>query len=354
MQYRFTARKKDNGWQLLLRYKDGSGKWKQKSKQGYDRKSEALSETAKKALLNKVNLSTDSEDADMTLKELYRQFRKDKAKELTYSTLKVYDLTMKHFSALSDYKVSDIQYQDLMNVINALPNSSSTINLDIMKLKVLFKYAKKVLKIINADPTENIERLKERRKSAAFALTASQLTALLDSMRENERIDTYTMCAIAGYAGLRFGEISGLTAEDIDFDNNVIHVNKQYGLIGKNIYAFKPAKSNNGFRDVPIPPVLKDILKEYMQAPVSSPLDGRLFIVHDPSSINFKLKRYMECLSIHKLRHTYATLLLAHGVDIKTVSALLGDTVDTAIKTYVHYTDDMRRKAADKVADIFG
>ena len=58
--------------------------------------------------------------------------------------------------------------------------------------------------------------------------------------------------------------------------------------------------------------------------------------------------------SIHDLRHTYATKLLSNGVDIKTVSALLGDSIQTVLNTYVHFSDDMRLKAADKVADIFG
>ena len=66
------------------------------------------------------------------------------------------------------------------------------------------------------------------------------------------------------------------------------------------------------------------------------------------------MKSFLPDNSIHDLRHTYATKLLANGVDIKTVSALLGDSLPTVLKTYVHFSDDMRLKAADKVADIFG
>ena len=56
---------------------------------------------------------------------------------------------------------------------------------------------------------------------------------------------------------------------------------------------------------------------------------------------------------MHSLRHTYATRLLSHGVDIKTVSALLGDTVATVINNYVHYTDDMRKQASSMINNIF-
>lgn len=57
---------------------------------------------------------------------------------------------------------------------------------------------------------------------------------------------------------------------------------------------------------------------------------------------------------MHSFRHTYACTLLANNVDIKTVASLLGDTVDTVINNYIHYTDEMRKNAADKVANIFG
>lgn len=45
--------------------------------------------------------------------------------------------------------------------------------------------------------------------------------------------------------------------------------------------------------------------------------------------------------------------LLADGTDIKTVAALLGDTVTTVLNVYVDYTDDMRRKAAQSIEKIF-
>lgn len=355
MQYRFTARKKDNGWQLLLRYKDGSGKWKQKTKQGYSKKSDALAEEEKDKLLNLViNMGTDSECPDMTLKELYELFKENKHKELTYNTLKNYKLTLDRLPTLADRKVTEITTQDLIQAINSLSGlAPSSINLFISNIKVLFKYAKNICGLIKIDPSEKVEYIKVRKKKAIVALTQDELTSLLKGM-ENEHMDIYTMCAIAGYAGLRFGEIAGLTAADIDLKGKILHINKQYGLVSKNVYAFKPVKSNNGFRDIPIPPTLVNILSDYLQNRVYHLDDGRIFKIHDPSYINWKIQKYHKTCSMHKLRHTYATLLLGHGVDVKTVAALLGDNVDTVIRTYIHYTDDMRKQAADKVTYIFG
>lgn len=355
MQYHFSARKKATGWQLLLTYKDANGKWRQKSKQRFAKKSEALAESEKRKLLESVmNVAENTDNQDLTLRELYNLFRENKRKELTYNTLKNYELTLSRLSGIADCKVTEITTQDLISVINGLSDlSPSSINLSVAKVKVLFKYAKNVCNLIKIDPSENLHYIKERRKKTVSALTQSELNSLLKSMQK-ERMDIYTMCAIAGYAGLRFGEIAGLTAADIDLKNKVLHVSKQYGLISKNLYTFKPVKSNNGFRDVPIPPALISILAEYLQADIKRPIDGRIFIVCESSYVNARIKKYKKDCSIHKLRHTYATLLLAHGVDVKTVAALLGDTVNTVIKTYIHYNDEMRRQAAEKVAGIFG
>lgn len=355
MQYRFTARKKDNGWQLLLRYKDSSGKWHQKTKQGYSKKSDALAEEEKDRLLKSVmNIGMAPEHPDMTLKELYAIFKQNKKQELAYNTLKNYELTLARLSQLVDRKVTELTTQDLIQAFNSLSDlSPSSLNLFISKVKVLFKYAKNICGLIKIDPSEKVEYIKARKKKAIIALTQDELTSLLKNMK-NERMDIYTMCAVAGYAGLRFGEIAGLTAADIDLKGKILHINKQYGLVSKNIYAFKPVKSNNGFRDIPIPTVLVNILSDYLQNRIYRLDDGRIFKIRDPSYINLKIKKYHKACSMHKLRHTYATLLLGHGVDVKTVAALLGDNVDTVIRTYIHYTDDMRKQAAEKVTNIFG
>mgnify|MGYP002410257252 CR=1 FL=1 len=57
--------------------------------------------------------------------------------------------------------------------------------------------------------------------------------------------------------------------------------------------------------------------------------------------------------SIHGLRHTYATLLIANGVDFKTAAKLLGHTVEMTMKVYSDVTDDMIEKTTDTINMIF-
>ena len=62
---------------------------------------------------------------------------------------------------------------------------------------------------------------------------------------------------------MRYGEIIGLTWENVDLDSNTINVVQQFGAIDYNKYALKPLKSKNSYRQLPIPPILTNILKEY-------------------------------------------------------------------------------------------
>ena len=75
---------------------------------------------------------------------------------------------------------------------------------------------------------------------------------------------------------------------------------------------------------------------------------GQLFAPADRYKMAVMVSKNTD-VTFHALRHTYATTLIAHGVDIKTVASLLGDRMETAMNTYVHFTDEMRKSAAQDV-----
>ncbi|BDR64449.1 hypothetical protein K134307016_13830 [Clostridium tetani] len=69
--------------------------------------------------------------------------------------------------------------------------------------------------------------------------------------------------------------------------------------------------------------------------------------------MNGKLKRHGYKITIHELRHTYATRLIANGVDFKTAARILGHSVEQTLKTYSHVNDDMLKKAHQVIQNIF-
>ena len=66
-----------------------------------------------------------------------------------------------------------------------------------------------------------------------------------------------------------------------------------------------------------------------------------------------KLHRQGYNISIHSLRHTYATLLIQNGVDFKTAAALLGHNVEMTMKIYSHVNNDMINNAKRVIEKIF-
>lgn len=349
MQYNFTIRKKDKGYQIIVSYKDGM-KWKQKSKQGFNTQREAkeygqsIVEELKKAIISPLDDSL----KDITLIEFFEIFAKDKI-NLSYGSLVTYRNSLKVVEGLKRKKVKDITHNMIRNEFRNSSYAVSTQRLCKRVLNVIFNYAISPYQIIHTNPCKSIT-FQTRGEKQLKVFTENELNAL-DGMKDEHYI-YYVMFMFARYTGARFGEIIGVTWNDISLENATVTINKQWVMIGDNQCGFSSVKSNNGYRTIPIPPKLIDILTDYKHKCNSE----RLFPFKNAKSsrANYILKLYVHDKSIHAFRHTYATTLLANNVDIKTVASLLGDTVNTVMLNYIHYTDEMRKLAAENVANIFG
>ena len=168
----------------------------------------------------------------------------------------------------------------------------------------------------------------------------------------------YEMYYIELATGLRRGELLGLKWSDIDFGKQVIHVHRQVQRVkGEVIEA--PLKTKNSYRNVSISKDAVDILKELKKNNPScyvfpSPNGGPI----SPDSVEHMLHRVLERAGLervrfHDLRHTFATIALQNGVDIKTVSSMLGHfSAGFTLDTYAHVTTTAQKDAADKMGAI--
>ena len=350
MQYNFTIRKKDKGYQIIVSYKDGY-KWKQKSKQGFatQRDAKLYGQQIVDNLKKTITSPLDDSLKDITLIEFFNIFISEHI-NATKNTLITYKNALNVVDVLKDKKLSTITTQDILHQFNHSVYAVATINLAYRVLNMLFNYAISPYKVVRENPCKPIKPLKQRDVKKVSVITADELQRL-DELEDSNYL-YYVLFMVARYTGARYGEIIAITWNDIDFTNKTIAINKQWVALGNNQFDYSFTKSTNGIRTIPIPPALLVILTKYKNVCTTDRLFN--FRRSNTTSPNRILQKYIPEKSMHAFRHTYATTLLANNVDVKTVASLLGDTVDTVIHNYIHYTDEMRLKAAESVANIFG
>ena len=209
-------------------------------------------------------------------------------------------------------------------------------------------------KIILTNPTNACELPKVEHQEMQ-TIPAEQLQAFLDEARAT---GVYEMYYIELATGLRRGELLGLKWTDIDWKNGIIKVRRQIARVDGQIVE-APLKTKNSYRAVTISQQAIEVLREQKrktndQYVFPSPNVGPI----SPDSVNNMLKRVLERAGIpkvrfHDLRHTFATIALQNGVDIKTVSGMLGHfSAGFTLDTYAHVTTSAQKEAAQTMGNI--
>jgi len=209
-------------------------------------------------------------------------------------------------------------------------------------------------KLISSNPTEACALPKVDHQEMK-TLTADQLTAFF---REAKHSGVFEMYYLELATGLRRGELLGLKWEDIDLDNGIIHVKRQIARIdGKVVEA--PLKTKNSYRTLSIGTDAIGILRDQKEKVAGeyvfpSPNGGPI----SPDSVLHMLHRVLDRaglprLRFHDLRHTFSTLALQNGVDIKTVSGMLGHySAGFTLDTYAHVTTAAQKEAAKTMDNL--
>lgn len=364
LQHNITFRKKDKGWQYIISYKiDKIGVWKQKSKQGFTSKLEAkkaadkMLDGLKEELSN--NLSLNSDFSNITLREFYNIYIANSQHRLTASTLNNFKYTIKAFDEIVDIELRKIKTQDIQRCVNALYNAGkkqATIETRLAYIQILFNSAVKEYNIILRSPGDSVKLKTNKEIPTRRALTDQEAEDLLEALKKEKNIRYYIIALILLTSGMRIGECLGLTEDVLDFKNNSIKINKQFKFVSSTEYGLGELKSKNSNRVIPIPESTMNVIKLYIDM-YPRAKDGRIFDFGEKRSFQTVMNKRIKTLGfnvcLHELRHTYATKLVASGLDFKTAAYILGHTVEQTMNTYSHVTDDMKEIAANKINNIF-
>lgn len=163
--------------------------------------------------------------------------------------------------------------------------------------------------------------------------------------------------------GLRLGEVCALKWQDIDFQSKVINVNHTVQRISVDNQTKKTAlqegkpKTFCSQREVPLSDEMMMLLSKFSNRGTyvlndKSPLEPRTY--------QYQFQRYQKqagivCKNFHVLRHTFATNCIGSGVDVKSLSEILGHSnVQITLNKYVHPTLDTKRQHMNTISSIYG
>lgn len=188
------------------------------------------------------------------------------------------------------------------------------------------------------------------------------LKAILERL---DRTPTYYLLLLALTTGMRFGEIVGLTRNDFDFENNMINIDKTWGYTKRMNRGFTETKNEESIRKITVDPETMTIFKKWFE---SIPDNIKRLVFYSPTSkyhvisnavANKVLSNLIDRLKIkkitlHGLRHTYASIQLYKGVSVYSVSEHLGHAdIATTMSVYTHIVKELRAKDQKLMAESF-
>ncbi len=236
--------------------------------------------------------------------------------------------------------------------------SANTVQAVMIILKSLFAYGEKIHNLPN--PTKLIT-LPKVESDEPETFTKSEIEKLrLNGLFGDISSLGVILCL---YTGMRIGEVCALKWSDIDLNSQLISVNKTlqriknpYGDSPKTIVIIDKPKSSKSVRKIPVPTFMLMRLAELKKhtSPDSYFLTCSMKYT-EPRAFQERYKKLLKSLDIpyrnfHVLRHTFATECISCGIDVKTVSELLGhSSVKITLERYVHTSMDNKRRQLEKL-----
>ena len=316
-----------------------------------------------------------TEQSRMTLGEWLDQWLEDIAGTIRPNTMTRYQGTVaRHIKPyLGDKPVAQVKGKDIQKLYETLAThgnrntgkglSSGTIRGIHSMLHEALGAARQA-GVIPKNPTEVIEAPKFSYKSKKV-LTDEQLEKFMEVIQEDAVWYDFFYTELT--TGLRRGEICGLQWTDFDEVDGTLKIRRTIHEERGGKLTPWDTKTAAGTRTIILPPSTAELLRERKRSALTewvfpNPLRPEQPIC--PSSGYERMKVLLKQAGLpdirfHDLRHTFATHALASGVDVKTLSGILGHTrAAFTLDTYTHTTGDMQKHAAEIVAkfltDIFG
>lgn len=373
------ARKRPDGDGLVRKRKDG--RWEGRIVIGHKEDGTPIYKSVfaktQKELMPKLHGAIDcyrdadlSEQGNMTLSEWIEKWLTSYAEPtLRESTVRGYRSDVRHHikPALGNKMLRSITQRDVQKFYNALGRKTykasdgnerrladATVRGVHMLLHEIMEAAVRS-RLIVMNPTDGTVIPKLNRPPMKI-LNEEQLDKFMKAIRAEPLWYDFFYTEIT--TGLRRGEICGLKWCDLDETNGTLKICRSIHSAPGGALEVGNPKTKKGTRTILLPPSTLHVLKERRKMALTEWIFPSLLEPEKPtapSAAYHRLKVILKAAGLpdirfHDLRHTFATTALEHGLDVKTLSAIIGHISSaTTIDIYSHITGAMQRQAAQKI-----
>ncbi len=307
--------------------------------------------------------------------EWFSEYAKSNLRNTTYNFL--YHQRLRVYRAIGGTSMEKITVRQLQDFINSLsrdganevngkPLSPKTVRHVLSLVSDIFAYAVR-MGVVRENPCVRVVLPKLVRKEKKI-YTVEETVRLMELLR-NEPVKYRAFFYMLIYSGCRRGELLGLEWRDVDFQNCLISIRRTSCYTpGRGTYT-DTTKTEQSRRTLKLPREVMDVLRDLYafqlrQADIFGDKwveTGRLFTKENgepqhPNTSYHWLEKFcarngLPFYGIHSFRHLFASLLVGNGVDIVTVSGVLGHSaVSTTSNIYCHMLENARARASDTVA----
>ena len=262
--------------------------------------------------------------------------------------------------SISDIPIEFIQeitlhdlYEYLSYTLRERLNNANSRARKVSSLKSFYKYLMNKAKLITFNPAAELDSPKIPKTLPKY-LTLDESKQLLQHIDGPHKYRDYAMITIFLNCGLRLSELAGINLKNIRDDKLTV-----FGKGSKERTVYLNKACMKAIQDY----VEKERPKEGVKAPDKDALFlSRLNKRISVKTIQYVVKKHLEAAgldtskySVHKLRHTAATLMYRHGhVDVRVLQEILGHTNLSTTQIYTHLDDEQLRSASESnpLADI--
>lgn len=306
-----------------------------------------------------------------------------KRNSVKYGTYKLYQDEYSNYirDVFGKKKLTEIRSEHIQRLFNQMVKKYSPKTIHLVKIVLNGMYKQAVRNgLVQRNPVENTVLPKNKTRKKIRVLTVEEQKLFLEYARESRYYALYVM---ALSTGMRNGELRALKWEDIDFDNQLVHVNGtlKYKAKTEEKYWIDTPKSEASQREIPLIENTCLILKQHRKKQMEQKLrlgsmwrpqkgfENMVFtgpfgrcvteeaVCKDLHIIEEELQKAgysFEHITPHTLRHTFATRGLENGIPAKVMQELLGHTsITMTMDIYSHVLPDVKTSEIQKIANIF-